>query len=65
MSVARVAFTAIGLAMTVARNPVLRAGIRAAATNPRTRAMVTEAALGAAYTAGVVARRIVPRKRID
>lgn len=60
MSAIRLAVTAVGVAVTLARHPVVRAGIRAAASHPRTR----EAVMGAAYSAGVIARRVVPRSLI-
>lgn len=60
MSAIRLAVTAVSLAITVAQHPVVRAGIRAAVAHPRTR----ETLLGAAFTAGAVARRIIPRTLI-
>jgi hypothetical protein len=60
MSAIRLAVTAVGVAITVAQHPVVRAGIRAVAAHPRTR----ETILGAAYTAGVLVRRVVPRTLI-
>jgi hypothetical protein len=68
MSAARIAITAIGVAVTLARHPVVRAGMRAAAPhvlNPRTKARAAELTREAAYNAGVIARRIVPRNLIQ
>jgi hypothetical protein len=67
MSVIRFALTAAGVAMTVARHPAVRAGLRAAPLliTPAMREKASEAALSAAYRAGVAARRIVPRKLVD
>lgn len=64
MSVLRIAVTAVGVAATLARHPAVRAGIRAAPLliTPKMRETVTEAVLSTAYKAGVVARRLVPRK---
>ena len=52
MSPIRTAATVIGVAITVARHPMVRAAVRAAAT---------DATLDAAYKAGVLARKIVKR----
>ena len=57
MGAIRLAVTAVGVAITIAQHPVVRAGIRAVAASPRAR----ETLLGAAYAAGVVARRVIPR----
>lgn len=65
MSVFRIAATAVGVAATLARHPVVRAGIKAAPRliTPKMRADATEAVLATAYKAGVAARRLVgPRK---
>jgi hypothetical protein len=63
MSVLRIAVTAIGVAATIARHPVVRAGLRAAPLliTPRMKQMAADATLSAAYNAGVVARRLVRR----
>jgi hypothetical protein len=63
MSVFRVAVAAVGVAATLARNPAVRAGIRAAPRliTPRMREQAAEAALSTAYRAGVVARNLVRR----
>lgn len=65
MSVLRIAVTAVGVAATLARHPVVRAGIKAAPLliTPRMRETAAEAVLSTAYKAGVAARRLVPRKR--
>ncbi len=65
MSVFRIAFTAVGVAATIARHPAVRAGIKAAPLliTPRMRETATEAVLSTAYRAGAAARRLVPRKR--
>jgi hypothetical protein len=64
MSAIRTAATVIGVAMTVARHPVVRAAVRAAPrlVTPKMRAAATDATLDAAYKAGVLARKIVNRK---
>jgi hypothetical protein len=67
MSVFRLAVTAATIAVTVARHPVVRAGLRAAPAliTPKMRELAADAALDTAYRAGVVARRIVPRKLVE
>lgn len=62
----KLAVTAVGVAVAVSRHPVVRAGIKAAPLlmTPRMRAGVNKVALDAAYNAGVVARRIIPRHLI-
>jgi hypothetical protein len=67
MSVFRVAATAFTVAVAVARHPMVRAGIRAAPKliTPAMREKAAEAALSAAYQAGAMARRVVPRKLVD
>jgi hypothetical protein len=66
MSVFRVAATAFTIAAAVAHHPAVRAGLRAAPKliTPAMRERATDAALAAAYQAGVMARRIVPRKLV-
>ncbi len=63
MSPIRTAATVIGVAITVARHPVVRAAIKAAPLliTPRMREMAQEATLETAFRAGVVARKIVRR----
>jgi len=64
MSVLRLAITAASIAVTVARHPVVRAGVRAATLliTPAMREKAAETALSSAYQAGVFVRRIMPRK---
>jgi len=56
----------VGIAVTVSRHPLVRAGIKAAPhlMTPAMREAAAESALNAAYRAGVLARRIVPRSII-
>ena len=56
----------VGIAVTVSRHPLVRAGIKAAPhlMTPAMREAAAGAALDAAYRAGVLARRIVPRSII-
>ncbi|HEY4369587.1 MAG TPA: hypothetical protein VGN07_20305 [Steroidobacteraceae bacterium] len=63
MSPIRTAATMLGVAITVARHPVVRAAVRAAPLliTPRMRAVASDAALETAFRAGVVARKIVRR----
>lgn len=67
MSVLRLALTAASVAVTVARHPMVRAGLRAAPllVTPAMREKASEAALSTAYRAGVLVRRIVPRNIVD
>ena len=67
MSVARSALAAVevtvavvGIAVTVSRHPLFRAAVRSAP--PAMRNAAADAVLDAAYQAGVVARRLVPRR---
>jgi hypothetical protein len=61
MSALRVAVTVITVAATVARHPVVRAGIKAAPllATPAMRQAAADTARNAAFSAGVLARRIV------
>jgi hypothetical protein len=63
MSPIRTAATVIGVAMTVARHPMVRAAVRAAPllVTPKMRAQAADATLEAAFRAGVLARRLVKR----
>ena len=63
MSPIRTAATVLGVAITVARHPVVRAAVRAAPllVTPAMRAKATEATLETAFQAGVLARKIVGR----
>ena len=63
LSPIRTAATVIGVAIAVARHPVVRTAIKAAPLliTPRMREMATDATLETAFRAGVVARKIVHR----
>jgi hypothetical protein len=63
MSVVKTTITVIGLAVAVSRHPLVRAGIKAAPllVTPAMREAAAERARLAAYNAGVVVRRIVPK----
>ena len=63
MSPIRTAATLFGVAITVARHPMVRAAVRAAPrlVTPKMRARATDVTLEAAFRAGVLARRIVKR----
>jgi hypothetical protein len=63
MSPIRTAATVIGVAMTVARHPMVRAAVRAAPRlmTPKMRAQAADATLEAAFRAGALARRLVKR----
>lgn len=67
MSVIRIAITAAGVAATLVRHPVVRAGIKAAPLliTPKMRADAAEAVLSTAYRAGVAARRLVGRRKLS
>ena len=62
MSAIRLAVTMVGAAITVTRHPVVRAGIRAVANNPKARNAAINATRNAAYSAGVLARHLVGRR---
>ena len=63
MAPLKAAVTAIGIAMTVARHPAVRAAMKAAPllVTPRMREMAQETALDTAYRAGALARKVVRR----
>ena len=63
MSPIRTAATVIGVAVAVARHPVVRAAVRAAPllVTPRMREMAAEATLDTAFRVGVLARKIARR----
>jgi hypothetical protein len=63
MSPIRTAATVIGVAVAVARHPVVRAAVRAAPllVTPKMRAMAVDATLDAAFRAGAIARKVVHR----
>jgi hypothetical protein len=68
MAPIRMVVSALGLALTAARHPAVRAGIKVAAPivlNPRNREKAAEAARTAAYGAGVLVRRLSPKKFLD
>tara|TARA_R110002020_G_scaffold327289_5_gene543195 strand:- start:4861 stop:5055 length:195 start_codon:yes stop_codon:yes gene_type:complete len=62
MSAIRLAATVVGAAVTLSRNPVVRAGILAVASNPKAREVAVTVTRNAAYNAGVVARHLVGRR---
>ena len=63
MSPIRTAATLVGVAISVARHPAVRAAVRAAPLliTPKMREMAQEATLETAFRAGALARRIVKR----
>lgn len=63
MSPIRTAATVIGVAVTVARHPMVRAAVKAAPllVTPKMRAAASGATLEVAFRAGVLARKIVKR----
>jgi hypothetical protein len=63
MSPIRTAATLFGVALTVARHPMVRAAVRAAPrlVTPQMRAKAADATLEAAFRAGVVARKLIKR----
>jgi hypothetical protein len=63
MSPLRAAATIIGVAVTVARHPAVRAAVKAAPllVTPKMRAMATDATLETAFRAGALARKIMRR----
>jgi hypothetical protein len=67
MSIFRLAVTAATVAVTIARHPAVRAGLKAAPhlVTPAMRHKAASGALATAYQAGRLARRIVPRQLID
>ena len=62
MSAIRISVTVVGAAITMTRHPVVRAGIRAVAANPKARETAITMTRNAAYNAGVVARHLVGRR---
>ena len=74
MSVVRSAVAAVeltvavvGIAITVSRHPLVRAGLRAAPhlMTPAMKQRAANVALDAAYAAGAAARRILPKSLIE
>ncbi len=63
MSPIRTAATLIGVAVTVARHPMVRAAVRAAPllVTPQMRQRAADATLDTAFRAGVLARKLVKR----
>lgn len=63
MSPIRTAATVFGVAVAVARHPMVRAAVRAAPllVTPRMRESAANATLDTAYRAGALARKIVKR----
>lgn len=63
MSPIRTAATVIGVALTVARHPAVRAAVRAAPllATPKVRAKASDVTLEAAFRAGKLARKIMKR----
>lgn len=61
MSVIRLAVTAVTVAVTVARHPMVRAGMKAAPhlMTPAARQVAADTTRSAAYGAGVLARRLL------
>jgi hypothetical protein len=62
MSAIRLAATVVGAAISLSRNPAVRAGIFAVANNPKARETAVNITRSAAYNAGVVARHVVGRR---
>jgi len=60
----RVAITAVSVAAAVARHPAVRAGLRAAPLliTTKVKQKAADAALGAAYNAGAMMRKLVKRQ---
>ena len=56
----------VGIAITISRHPLVRAGIKAAPhlMTPAMKQAAAGAALDAAYAAGTLARRMLPRRLI-
>lgn len=63
MSAIRAAVTLIGVAVTVARHPLVRTAVRAAphVVSPQIRQKAADATLDTAYRAGVFARKLMKR----
>jgi hypothetical protein len=62
MSAIRIAVTVVSAAVAASRHPVVKAGMRAVVNNPKARDTALAVTRGAAYKAGVVARRIVGQR---
>jgi hypothetical protein len=63
MPLFRTALAAVTVAATLARSPLVRAGLRAAPLliTPKMKQQVAEATLAGAYRAGLAARKLVGR----
>ena len=62
VAVAELTIAVVGVAVTVSRHPLVRAGVRAMPQEIKDAA--AEAVLDAAYRAGAVARRVLPRRLV-
>jgi hypothetical protein len=64
MSLIRQAIIVAGVASTIARHPVVRAGVALAPRliTPQVKARARDTALDAAYQAGVVARKLLKKR---
>lgn len=64
MRAARLAIAAIGVAVAVSRHPATRAALKAAPSlvPDSAKQAAYDSAKHAAYNAGVIARRVVPRR---
>jgi hypothetical protein len=63
IAAAELTVAVVGIAVTVSRHPLFRAGVRAAphVIPPVLRQSAADAVLEAAYRAGAAVRRVVPR----
>ncbi|MDB5561795.1 MAG: hypothetical protein JWN11_1213 [Hyphomicrobiales bacterium] len=66
MSIVRTTVTVIGVAVAISRHPLVRAGMKAAPhlMSPRMRETAAESARVAAFNAGALLRRIVPKSML-
>jgi hypothetical protein len=62
IAVAELTIAVVGVAVTISRHPLVRAGVRAMPQEVKDAA--ADAVLDVAYRAGVVARRVVPRSLV-
>ena len=65
MPVVKLALTAVTVGVAVARHPLVRAGVRALVDNPQAREAAIGAARRTAFSAGVLARKIIPRSLVE
>ncbi len=63
MSAVRLAITLAGVVMTAARNPAVRAGVRAVASNPKAREKAVMTTRNLAYNAGVLTRHLMGKNK--